>query len=69
MIFLNLKMYVMTWPELVELGAHEMKGQCHISLKKPSLIKYGFFKQTRYVGLCGNLNDSMLDYPRSVGLC
>jgi hypothetical protein len=24
----------MTWPELIELGAPKMKGQCYISLKK-----------------------------------
>jgi hypothetical protein len=68
-IFFNYKMYIMTRPELVELGAPKMEGQCHISLKKPSYIKYDFFYQTRSVGLCGNLNGSMLDYAKSVGLC
>ena len=32
----------MTRPELVELGAPKMEGQCHISLKKTFKIKYGF---------------------------
>jgi hypothetical protein len=35
-LLVDLTMYVMTGPELVELGAPKMKGQCHISLKKPS---------------------------------
>ena len=30
----------MTRPELVELGAPKMEGQCHISLKKTSETKY-----------------------------
>jgi len=29
--FFNWTMYVMTWPELVKLGAPKMEGQCHIS--------------------------------------
>jgi hypothetical protein len=42
------------------LGAPKMQGQCQISII--FLIKYDFFLQrTRPVGLCGNLNGSMLD--------
>jgi hypothetical protein len=42
-MFFYWKMYVMTRPELVELGAPKMEGQCHISLKKASQIKYDCF--------------------------
>jgi hypothetical protein len=34
----NSRMYVMARPELIELGAPKMEGQCHISLK--NLLKY-----------------------------
>jgi hypothetical protein len=69
-MFLIKKTYVMPRSELVELGEPKMEGQFHISSKKkPSYRKHDFFQQTRSVGLCGNLNDSMLDDARSVGLC
>jgi hypothetical protein len=35
----------MTWPELIELGAPKIEGQCHILLRKPSQIKYDFFSK------------------------
>jgi hypothetical protein len=58
----------MTRPELIELGAPKMEGQCQISLKKKSsYIKYDFFSELDpldYVESKG----SMLDYARSVGL-
>jgi hypothetical protein len=36
--------------------------------KKPSQIKYDFFSELDPLDLCENLNGSMLDYARSVGL-
>jgi hypothetical protein len=62
-------MHGLTWPELVELGAPKMEGQCQISIKNFFLIRHGFFQRTISVGLCGNLNGSMLDYARFVEIC
>jgi hypothetical protein len=73
-IFLIKKMRGLTWPELVELGAPKMEGRflasgSMLDFNKLFKIKYGFFQRTRVVGLCGNLNSSMRDYARSIGLC
>jgi hypothetical protein len=73
MNFLNRKMHGLRWPKLVELGASKMEGQflalgqCQISII--FLDKIEFFQRTKSVGLCGNLNGSMLDYARFVELC
>jgi hypothetical protein len=70
-------MHGLTWSELIELGAPKMEGQflalrlmSNFIIKNFFLINYVFFLQrTKSVGLCGNMNGSMLDYARSVGLC
>jgi hypothetical protein len=69
-------MHGLTCSELVELGAPKMEGQYLASRSmsysiffKHLFIAYDFFQQTTPVGECGNLNSSMLDYARSVGLC
>jgi hypothetical protein len=61
-------MHGLTWSKLVKLGAPKMEGQCHISINEYNLIKYNFLQQTKSVEFYENLNGSILDCARSVGL-
>ena len=49
---------------LLGLGTN-VKYQLKFYLK----IKYIFFQRTISVGLCGNINGSILDYARSIQIC
>jgi hypothetical protein len=51
------------------IGCTQNGGPMSDFNKEFFLIRHGFFQRTISVGLCGNLNGSMLDYARFVEIC